>query len=168
MTPSRGNTQVILEGKGPAVLRPNDHIATGGEGSIYRVANLAVKIYLDPAKQRAAGLPEKIKLLSSFDHPYIAAPKGVVLNQAHEPIGHYLPFVEGHALSLVFTKDFWLKESFDVAKASTLAHHIQEAVRFAHDHRAIMVDANELNWFALLNGAGPEPRVVDEIGRAHV
>jgi hypothetical protein len=154
-------TQVILEGKGPATLRPADHIATGGEGSIYKVAGMAVKMYLKPEEQRAAGLPEKIKLLSKLAHPYVGAPKGLVLNSAHEPVGHYLPFVEGHALSLVFTRDFWMKESFDQAKSSTLVGRIREAVEFAHANAAIMVDANELNWFAVLNGSGPEPRVID-------
>jgi len=30
---SRGNIQVVLEGRGPVTLRPSDHVATGAKGS---------------------------------------------------------------------------------------------------------------------------------------
>lgn len=142
-------------------LRPSDHIATGGEGSIYRVGDLAVKMYLDPQRQRNAGLPDKIKLLSSLQHPYVVAPRGLVLNSTAEPVGHYLPFVDkGHALSMVFTNEFWTKEGFGQNKTSELVNGMRETVEFAHQHQALLVDANELNWFAMLNGKA-EPRVID-------
>lgn len=154
-------TQVTLEGKGPVTLRPGDHIATGGEGSIYRVGDLAVKMYLDPERQRNAGLPEKIKLLSKLQHPYVVAPRGLVLNSTAEPVGHYLPFVDkGHALSMVFTNEFWTKEGFDIRHAMQLVDGMRATVEFIHQHQALLVDANELNWFAMLNG-GAEPRVID-------
>ena len=153
--------QVTLEGKGPVTLRPNDHIATGGEGSIYRVGDLAVKIYLDPDKMRNAGLPEKVKLLSTLTHPFVVGPRGMALNSHSEPVGHYLSFVDhGHALSMVFTNEFWAKESFDTIQASKLVEGMREAVDFAHQHAALLIDANELNWMALLNGK-VEPRVID-------
>lgn len=153
--------QVTLEGKGPVALRPNDHIATGGEGSIYRVGDLAVKIYLDPDKMRQAGLPEKVKLLSTLTHPYVVGPRGMALNAKSEPVGHYLPFVDhAHALSMVFTNEFWGKESFDSENASTLVAGMREAVEFAHQHSALLIDANELNWMVMLDGK-TEPRVID-------
>lgn len=153
--------QVTLEGKGTVTLRPGDHIATGGEGSIYKIGNFAVKMYLDPVRMQQAGMPEKIKLLAALTHRTIVAPTGVVLNQANQPVGHYLPFVEkGHALSLVFTNDFWSKESFDNVQASKLVEGMRETVDFAHQHAALLVDANELNWFALLEGK-VDPRVID-------
>lgn len=155
------NIQVTLEGKGPVTLRPNDHIATGGEGSIYRVGDLAVKMYLDPQRQRHAGLPDKIKLLSVLQHPYVVAPRGLVLNSVAEPVGHYLPFVDkGHVLSMVFTNEFWAKEGLNDTKASELVNGMRETVEFAHQHQALLVDANELNWFAMINGT-VQPRVID-------
>jgi hypothetical protein len=161
MTAAGKTAKVTLEGKGPATLRPADHIATGGEGSIYRLGNLAVKMYLDPLKMRQAGLPDKIKLLAKLAHPYIVGPRGLVLDQAGEAVGHYLPFVEkGHPLSLVFTNDFWSRESFDASKASALTLGMREVVEYAHQSNALLVDANELNWFALVDGK-VEPRVID-------
>lgn len=153
-------SRVTLEGKGPVTLRPSDHIATGGEGSIYRVGDMAVKIYLDPERQRAVGMPEKIKLLAGLQHPTIVAPKGLVLTPTGDPIGHYLPFItDGTALSLVFTNEFWTKNGFDAARASKLVASMREAVDYAHQRPAQLVDANELNWFALL--ATDTARVID-------
>ncbi len=156
-----GNMQVVLEGKGPVTLRPNDHVATGGEGSIYKVGGLAVKMYLDPLKMRQAGLPDKINLLSRLVHPFVVGPRGLVLNSASEAVGHYLPFVEnGKPLSMVFTNEFWTKEGFDQNNASDLVSGMRDAVDFAHQHAALLIDANELNWFALLTGKA-EPRIID-------
>src|SRR5271154_5011587 len=92
---SRGNIQVVLEGRGPVTLRPRDHVATGGEGSIYRVSDLVVKMYLDPVKMKQRGTPDKIrKLASMLKHPYIMTPIGLAVTAAGDPVGHYLPYVE--------------------------------------------------------------------------
>lgn len=180
MAPTR-NLPIILEHKGPITLRPSDHIATGGQGSVYRVAGKAVKIYLRPDEARSTGLPDKIHLLSSLKHPYVNAPEGLVLDPYSSlPIGHYLPFIDsGHALSLVFTNDFWKKENFNTSSANILVSRIRETVEFAHAHTpsALLIDANELNWFAILSPTitststppptptssshGPSPCVID-------
>ena len=159
VAPTR-NLSVVLEGKGPVTLRPSDHIATGGQGSVYKVAGKAVKLYLRPAEALASGLPDKIRLLSRLSHPFVNAPEGLVVDSHASPIGHYLPFIDnGHALSLVFTNDFWNKEGFGVQQASTLADRMRTVFEFAHSHDALLIDANELNWFALLPAV--EPRVID-------
>lgn len=93
-TVSKQLQTVTIEGKGPVTLRASDHIATGGEGSIYKIGNLAIKIYLDPKAMRAAGMPEKVKALTAIKHPYIVAPEGIVTDAAANPVGHFLPFVE--------------------------------------------------------------------------
>lgn len=153
--------KVTLEGKGPVTLRPSDHIATGGEGSIYKIGDLAVKIYLDPKKMQSAGMPEKVKALSALNHPYVVGPRGMALTATGDPVGHYLPFVDkAHALSMVFTNEFWKQESFDGQQADTLVAGMRETVEFAHQHAAVLVDANELNWMVLINGK-TEPRVID-------
>ena len=104
---------VALEGRGTVTLRPSDHIATGGEGSIYRVGDSVVKIYLDPAKMRQRGLPEKIRKLAGFKHRYIVAPTGLALSSG-EVVGYYMPHVEdppaAYPLSIVFTNDFYKRE----------------------------------------------------------
>jgi len=155
------NIQVVLEGKGTVTLRDSNYVATGGEGTIYRVSDLVVKVYHNPEAARRRGMPDKIRLLAGIRHPYISSPAGLVTNPAGESIGHYLPFVDGHPLARVFTNDFWQREGFNRAHASTLVDRMREVIAFAHQHRAVLVDANELNWFALFPGANPEPRIID-------
>ena len=163
---SRGTFKVILEGRGPVTLRPSDHVATGGEGAIYHVSDLAVKIYLDPQKMKQRGVPDRIKTMAStLKYPYIMAPVGLALSERGEPVGHYLPYVEdppvAHPLSRVFTNDFYQSEGFTGKLASKLIDRMRETVVFAHDHGALLIDPNELNWFALKVKNDPEPRIID-------
>ena len=111
MSGIKGNTQVILEGKGPLTLRQNDYLATGGEGTVYKVNGMVIKIYTDPNKIVRDNIPGKIKKLSVFVHPYISVPQGLVFS-SNKPVGFYMPFAEGEPLSRVFTNDFRTRESF--------------------------------------------------------
>jgi hypothetical protein len=156
------NTKVILEGKGPAQLRDSNYVASGGEGKIYKVSDLVVKIYHEPLLARQRGMPDKIRLLSAIKHPYISSPIGLVTTPTGDPIGHYLNYVDGHPLARVFTNDFWQHEGFTDKNASTLVDRMREVFSFAHQHKAVLVDANELNWFTVFSsGKDPEPRVID-------
>jgi hypothetical protein len=156
-----GNIQVVLEGKGSVTLRQSNYVAAGGEGTVYRISDSVVKIYHEPEKAKQRGMPDKIRLLAALKHPYVSSPTGLVTNPKGEPIGHYLPYVDGHPLARVFTNDFWQHEGFDHTHASTLVDRMRKVYLFAHQHKANLVDANELNWFALFSGSDPEPRVID-------
>jgi len=162
MNSQSGNLTVILEGRGQLVLRPNDHVATGGEGSVYRASNTIVKVYTDPQKMRRDGMPEKLRLLATLTHPYIVAPKGLVCTLKGDPIGYYMDFAPGEPLPRLFTNDFRQRAGFGEVATSTLVNAMRDVTIFAHDHDAVPVDANELNWLAVLNVAnGPEPRAID-------
>ena len=56
------------------VLGPNDHLATGGEGSVYARGDVVYKVYLDPTKALKGKLHDKVALLKLLAHPGIAAP----------------------------------------------------------------------------------------------
>lgn len=158
----KGNTQVELDGRGIITLRPSDHIASGGEGSVYGASNTVVKLYHDPLKVVQSGLVDKIQKLTSLRHPYIVAPQGLVLSKKGEPIGYYMERVGGYPLSLVFTNDFYLKPGFGSKEASILVHGMREVFEFSHSHGATLVDPNELNWNVLIPKKNkPEPRVFD-------
>ena len=155
------NTQVILEGKGPLTLRQNDYLATGGEGTVYKVNGMAIKLYTDSDKMIRDNITGKIKKLSAFVHPYISIPQGLVFF-ANKPIGFYMPFVEGEPLSRIFTNDFRMREGLGDRDAVRLVDRMRDVVRFAHDNGAILVDPNEFNWLAYLKGNDkPEPRIID-------
>lgn len=153
---------VVLEGKGQVTLSANAHVATGGEGSIYRIGDIGIKIYLDQDKIRREGLTEKVKLLAQIRHPYIVAPQGLVTSTAGVPIGFHMPFAEGASLPPLFTNDFRKQVGFTDQDATRLVEGMREGVQFAHDHQAIMVDGNELNYLAVLSKKkAPEPRFID-------
>lgn len=159
---SRGSIQATLSGRGLVTLRPSDHIATGGEGSIYRIGKDTVaKIFSNPKEMQRLGMPDKIRELKVLRSPYVVSPIDLILSENHEPIGYYMSYVEGHPLSRVFTNDFWNQEGFEYKHARELADRMRETVTFAHAHKAVLVDANELNWLVKFKGANPEPRVVD-------
>lgn len=166
-----GNVSVVLENRGHATLRPSNYVTAGGEGLIYRISDTVVKLYRDPAKMIQAGMPDKIKLLSKINHPFISSPKGLVMNQKGDLIGHYLNYVDGHPLSKVFTNDFYKTEGFDSNHASILVDRMKQVVEFAHGAGATLVDPNELNWFTLFSAKNPEPRIIDvdswSIGKWH-
>lgn len=162
MPPASGNIKVTLEGRGPLTLHPGDYLAGGGEGSIYRINNTVVKLYHDSGKMIKEGMVDKIKLLSRLKHQYVMSPDGVVTDSQSRAIGFYLPYADGEPLARVFTTSFRQRQKFGDKEAMTLVDRMREVVRFAHDHQAVLVDPNELNWLTYLLGTqGPEPRIID-------
>lgn len=160
-TNKMGNRQVVLDGRGKVTLRQSDHIATGGEGFVYRLSDMAIKIYTNPKKMRQDDMAGKIKLLTTLKHPYIMAPDGLVFDDQNNPIGLYMPYVEGEPFSRVFTNDYRTRSGFGDSDASILVARTQDVVRFAHDNKAIIVDGNELSWLLFAGNDGPEPRIID-------
>lgn len=153
---------VVLEGRGMLTLRESDYVATGGEATIYRANATTVKIYTDPDKMLRDRMPDKMKLLSKIRNKYIVAPQGLVLNQKNNPIGFYMPFVDAEHLARVFTNDFRRRVNFGDEEAKKLVLRMRETVITAHDHNALMVDPNELNWLVVIqDNSGPEPRAID-------
>ncbi|HEY4511717.1 MAG TPA: hypothetical protein VJH55_02655 [Candidatus Paceibacterota bacterium] len=154
--------RVNLEHKGPLTLYPTDHIATGGEASLYRKGGTVIKIYLDPDKMRRDAMAKKIKHLAGIRHDFIIAPQGIVTNDRDVEVGYYMPNAEGEALAKIFTNSFRQQVGLNDKDTSRLVDYMRDTVQFAHDHEAIMVDANELNWMVALGGKkGPEPRALD-------
>lgn len=156
----RENIKVVLEHKGLVTLRQSNYKATGGEGSIYRVGDLVIKIFTDPQKVRRDGMVEKIRLLSTINDRMIVSPQGMVSEESGAPIGYYMAYVDGEPLARIFTNDFRVKAGFGDEQAKALVNGMRDVVICAHQHHAIIVDPNELNWFAILQSV-PEPRIID-------
>lgn len=162
MTKLSCKTEVVLAGRGRITLRPNDHVATGGEGSIYRKSNTIIKLYTDSKQMIRDNFVNKIKTLAQLQHKFIVAPKDLVFNRGGNPIGFYMPFVDGEPLPRVFTNDFRSRMGFGDDDASVLVDHMRSVVRFAHDNNVLLVDANEMNWIVQTSRKnGFEPRAID-------
>jgi len=162
MTKIHRKINVVLVGRGTLTLRPNDHVATGGEGSVYKKSNTIIKLYTDVKKMLGADFVRKIKTLSKLQHEFIVSPVDIVLDTQGNPIGFYMQFAKGEPLSRVFTNDFRKREGFENDDASMLVNRMREVVQFAHDNKAVLVDANEMNWLVNISSQkGPQPRAID-------
>jgi len=146
---------VILEGKGRVTLKQSDHIATGGEGAIYKSGNLVVKIYHDINKVAWNDIQGKIDFFRQHQNHYVVSPLGNVADTKGKVIGFYMPLAEGEPLVRYFTNDYRKQIGFndDVSVVSK----IRDIVEYAHNSGAIMLDANELGYMV----KGIEPKVLD-------
>lgn len=159
---ARGGRRVELEGRGPLNLDAVDHVATGGQGSVFRKGDIAIKIYADPNGPMQDGLSERIRLLSRISHPYIVAPKGMVVGPRNVPLGYWMAFAQGEPLSRLFTTEYRTRSGITDAAIVQLVDRMRAAVMAAHAHGATLVDGNELNYLAWLAGPdGIEPRLID-------
>lgn len=162
MTKLTRQVDVVLEGRGIVSISPRDHMATGGEGSVYKKNNTVIKLYLDPHKMRKDGMVEKIALLKKCAHPFIITPLGVVTTVSGDAIGYYMNYAQGEPLSRVFTNDYRARSQFTDEDANKLIDGMRTVVEHAHKNHAIMVDANELNWLVDDHKKNkPEPRAID-------
>lgn len=159
---ARGSIKIQLENRGAITLRDADYIASGGEGSIYRTGQTVVKLYADPAKMARDGMPDKIKALKALRRAGIVAPQGLALNESDKPVGYYMPFVMGEAMSRVFVSDFRARSGFGDRDAVALTQSMFEIVHYAHHEQALLVDANELNWLVhFAKGSDATASVID-------
>ncbi|HKX73595.1 MAG TPA: hypothetical protein VJM32_06250 [Candidatus Saccharimonadales bacterium] len=142
-----GPMQVELVGRGKLKLTPSMHVATGGEGSVYRAAGTMVKLYTDPKRLSQPGMMENLKRLTAFQHESIVSPRNMVLDSSGTPIGFYMDYVEGgESLSSIFTNDYRQRTGFGDEQASLLVEDMFGTMGYAHDRNTIMCDPNELNW----------------------
>jgi hypothetical protein len=108
------------------------------------------------------GIVDKISLLAKLSHPYVVAPRGVVEDSRGQPIGWFMDYAAGEPIARAFTNDWRQQYRFGDREASVAAARMAEVVRYAHDHGAVMADANELNWVLVTGGKnGVEPRCLD-------
>ncbi len=159
----KGNIKVLLDGRGPLTLRETDYVTTGGEGSIYKTGPTIVKLYTDVDKMQRDGMPEKIKALAQLQHNGIVAPQGLVLDEHKQPVGFFMPFVEGEPMSRVFVSDFRARTGFGDRDAVDLTASMHEIVAYAHGKKALMVDANELNWLVSYTKGTPAGATVIDV-----
>ncbi|VTU42534.1 MULTISPECIES: hypothetical protein [unclassified Variovorax] len=150
---------VYPEGGRSLVLTGNDHLATGGEGSVYVKGDTAYKVYLEPAKAIRAGMERKVAALAAIKHPGIAAPQAILRDKNGLFIGLSLPKAPGEALYKAFTNSWRDTHQFGLTETAKVVEAMRGITIAAHDHQALMVDANEMNW--LVHGLLPTAIDVD-------
>jgi predicted Ser/Thr protein kinase len=157
--------KIFLPQSGAITLNQSDYIASGGEGVVYKKGKKVFKIYLDPQKARAAGMEEKVRLLSGLSHPSIIAPRSSVYDEKGDLVGYTMDYCDGLPLVKTFTNSWRDKSSFGPKEAVSLVENMRIAVGSVHDMNALMVDGNEMNYLF----QGVEPKLIDvdswQIGR---
>ena len=155
-------TKVFHRGKG-VQLTEAEFIASGGEGSVYRLSkSLVAKLPHKPKAWRANGGAEKIKKLSHFSHRRAATPKELVFAdaQSRKPVGFAVPFVHGEAMARFFASSFWKKTGFAFKDAEYVAGELRDLYEAVHARGWLLVDPNEYN--VLLTPRAPfAPTVID-------
>lgn len=150
---------VHIDGRADIAVTPADHVASGGEGHVYRPKNgaLALKIWDDPHHAITSRMVEKIKLLSALKHPSVVAPESLARDRGGNILGYIMPWVSGWDLPVAFTNDWRSANSFGDKEAWAFAEQMRQVVIFVHSHNVVMGDANELN----ILGQGGAPRYID-------
>lgn len=151
-----------LVGRGSAKLNDTNYITAGGEGAIYKVGTSVVKIYSDPAKMLKDDMPGKIRALGRLQRVGIVAPEGLVVDEHKQPLGFYMPFVSHEPLSRFFVSDYRNRVGFSDKDSIDLTADMHSIVEYAHEKKAVMVDANELNWLVgFTKGSTPAAVAID-------
>lgn len=127
-------------------LSDTDHIATGGEGSIYLKHNLIYKIYLPETLSKSSSIIKGLDFFKKIKHPSIATPTDLVFNKGGDFQGVVMPVAKGDPICKAFTTTWQKANNFSIDEVSELVRKMQEVVRFVHSHNALIVDGNELNW----------------------
>lgn len=140
---------LYLDGQRTGILLADtDHLATGGEASVYLKDRRIFKLYSDPQQAVARGIECKLQLLQAIRHPDIATPDGLVFDRNGRLIGLSGPYVPGEALCRLFTNTWRDAHHIGPAETARLVDGMRAVVQAAHAAGAVMVDANELNWIA--------------------
>lgn len=137
--------KVLIKNKGEITLNNNDHIATGGQGSVYNKGKTAFKIYTDPSKMIATG---KIKELSEIKAKNVLAPQNLILDCKHKkPIGFTMQYIKDtKALCKLFTKKFRKDKNISPQNIIEIIKKIQQTVAYIHSMKCLIVDMNEMNF----------------------
>lgn len=149
---------IYLPGNAKAVvLSDTNHMATGGEGSVYHKDQQVYKLYLDPAKALARKIPDKVALLSKMGHPGVVVPSSVVVDSKGVFKGIAMPYAQGDALCSLYTNTGRDKLRIGDKETADIVSGMREVMQHVHQHQGLMVDANELNWLV----RGTQPIAID-------
>ncbi len=158
------NLKVELVGYKKTNLAPEDHLFTGGEGVVYKKGNKVIKIFKNLKKVKQENLIEKVKLLAFLfkNKKGIAAPENIVVDTQGKEIGYYMSYIKGKNLPTIIPTSFWKNSGFDFNSANHLVENMRQIMLFVHQQKAILGDANEMNWLVdLKNIKKPFAWIID-------
>ena len=125
-------------------LTDGDFFAIGGEASLYRRGDLALKIYHQPERAPAAA---KLRELNAIGAKNVLKPLDFLFNpKTGKPLGITMPFVWGtKPLVRYFSAAFKSRKGLDIKAIHRLVIALQETLIQIHHCGCLVGDLNEMN-----------------------
>lgn len=147
--------KVVIPPHDVITLKPNDFLASGGEGAVYKKSDMLFKIYHNPP---SPDLENKIGLLSKLRHKSVISPISIIRDENQHPVGFNMKYIKGETLVKVFSNDWRATENFTNINAVQVVEKMRDIVKFAHDNKSLIVDGNEMNYII---DSKFEPYIID-------
>lgn len=137
--------KVLVAGRDLVTLTDKDYLAQGGEGIVYRVGDIAYKLYHNPKSM----IPEqKIQELRVLNMPNVLGPRDILNDpKTKQAIGFTMPFIsDTEYLCRLFVKNFKQSNGITPEIVVSLVRAMQETLQSVHDKQIIVADYNEMNF----------------------
>jgi hypothetical protein len=137
------NRKVYLDNYGFINLTDQNYIASGGEASVYKYSNYALKIYHDKTKCIEE---EKIKELSLISSNNVLKPINLIYDEKKKYIGYSMDYApDTEPICKLFTKNFKYTNNISINDITELVKDIQKSISEIHKSNCLVVDLNEMN-----------------------
>lgn len=136
--------KIFVKNKSKQTITSDAFVASGGEGSIFRIGSTAYKIYEDPSKMIPT---KKIDELGALSHlKNVLGPQDIILNKNQEPIGFTMPYVSDvEFLTRLFNKNYRIQNKITPEIIIYLIKQMQLTLSEIHKCDILVVDFNEMN-----------------------
>jgi len=149
--------KVTIDNLGSFSLGTKEYIGAGGEASIYKKDNLAIKIYHDAQKCIPWKKMEELDVIpcqNVLKPLYIVKdPKGIMIGYAMQYIKDSVP------LCKLFTKTFKDDNNLTTSDIVEITKYIQKTIVDIHRSKCLIVDGNEMNY--LIDSSLKTPLFID-------
>lgn len=135
---------IYVKNKGKQTLTPDTFVASGGEGSIYKVGQTAFKIYENPNKMIPEKKIEELKALSHINN--VLRPMDIILDKKQNPIGFTMSYVSDvEFLTRMFNKNYRIQNKITPKIIIDIIKKMQLILQEIHKCGILVVDFNEMN-----------------------
>ena len=125
-------------------LNNKNFLASGGEGSVYRIQNKCYKIYNDKNKMIPTGKVQELQVLQSKN---IINPLSLLTDSKGRYIGYSMNYIsECVTLCNLFPLSFKNRNNIKLEDINKLVLSIKNIFDIFHNNKMLIVDANEYNF----------------------
>jgi hypothetical protein len=142
---------IVYRDKQQVKLSDGQLIASGGEGSAYKVGDEAFKIYHKPIDRTFLDKMSELSPLVTL--PNVVAPRDPLFDKSGELVGYVMGLVQNaSALPLFFTTSYLKRNGFTAETIVSLAKRLLDTADSIHQSKILVVDANEFNFLVKNSG----------------